>query len=50
MPVTACSTLPPASTPARPQSALLELKQVAIQQLEFEDVWALFGEGKVSGQ
>ncbi|GAB4820256.1 hypothetical protein N2152v2_007302 [Parachlorella kessleri] len=28
------------------QSALLELKQVAIRQLDFEDVWALFGEGK----
>ena len=27
------------------QSALLELKAVAIQQLEYEDVWALFGEG-----
>lgn len=31
------------------QSALLELKQVAIRQLEHEDVWALFGEGKVGG-
>ena len=29
------------------QSALLELKQVAIRQLEYEDVWALFGEGRV---
>lgn len=29
------------------QSALLELKQVAIRQLDYEDVWALFGEGKV---
>lgn len=29
------------------QSALLELKTVAIRQLGFEDVWALFGEGKV---
>jgi betaine lipid synthase len=28
------------------QSSLLELKSVAIQQLEFEDVWQLFGEGK----
>lgn len=28
------------------QSSLLELKAVAIQQLEFEDVWQLFGEGK----
>ncbi|KAL4451296.1 hypothetical protein ABPG77_009368 [Micractinium sp. CCAP 211/92] len=28
------------------QSALLELKQVAIRQLDHEDVWALFGEGK----
>lgn len=28
------------------QSALLELKQVAIRQLGFEDTWALFGEGK----
>ncbi|EFJ43864.1 hypothetical protein VOLCADRAFT_83033 [Volvox carteri f. nagariensis] len=27
------------------QSALLELKKVAIQQLEFEDVWQMFGEG-----
>ncbi len=27
------------------QSALLELKAVAIQQLEYEDVWQLFGEG-----
>lgn len=31
------------------QSALLELKQVAIRQLAYEDVWALFGEGKVCG-
>ena len=31
------------------QSALLELKQVAIRELDYEDVWALFGEGKVSG-
>lgn len=29
------------------QSALLELKRVAIRRLGFEDVWALFGEGKV---
>lgn len=29
------------------QSALLELKQVAIRQLNYEDVWSLFGEGKV---
>ena len=29
------------------QSALLELKQVAIRQLGYSDVWALFGEGKV---
>lgn len=28
------------------QSALLQLKQVAIQQLEYEDVWQLFGEGR----
>lgn len=28
------------------QSALLELKVCAIQQLEFEDVWAMFGEGR----
>ena len=28
------------------QSALLELKAVAIQQLEYQDVWQLFGEGK----
>lgn len=28
------------------QSALLELKAVAIQQLDFEDAWAMFGEGK----
>ncbi|KAL4857543.1 DNA mismatch repair protein 6 [Chlorella vulgaris] len=28
------------------QSALLELKQVAIRQLNYEDVWSLFGEGK----
>ncbi len=27
------------------QSALLELKVVAIQQLGFEDTWQLFGEG-----
>ena len=27
------------------QSALLELKAVAIKQLEFEDVWQMFGEG-----
>eukprot|EP00195_Chlamydomonas_chlamydogama_P005703 CAMPEP_0202899678 /NCGR_PEP_ID=MMETSP1392-20130828/7850_1 /ASSEMBLY_ACC=CAM_ASM_000868 /TAXON_ID=225041 /ORGANISM="Chlamydomonas chlamydogama, Strain SAG 11-48b" /LENGTH=653 /DNA_ID=CAMNT_0049585927 /DNA_START=166 /DNA_END=2127 /DNA_ORIENTATION=- len=27
------------------QSALLELKSVAIQQLEYEDMWQLFGEG-----
>ncbi|KAK9817757.1 hypothetical protein WJX72_001701 [[Myrmecia] bisecta] len=27
------------------QSALLELKATAIRQLEFEDVWAMFGEG-----
>ena len=32
------------------QSALLELKQVAIRELEYEDVWALFGEGKVGGR
>lgn len=31
------------------QSALLELKAVAIRQCGFEDVWALFGEGRVSG-
>ena len=30
------------------QSALLELKRVAIRQLGYEDVWALFGEGRVS--
>lgn len=28
------------------QSALLELKKVAIQQLPYEDVWKMFGEGK----
>lgn len=28
------------------QNALLELKQVAIRQLPYEDVWMLFGEGK----
>ncbi|WIA39165.1 hypothetical protein OEZ86_005292 [Tetradesmus obliquus] len=28
------------------QSSLLELKQVAIQQLDYEDVWQMFGEGK----
>jgi len=28
------------------QNALLELKQVAIRRLPYEDVWALFGEGK----
>ena len=28
------------------QNALLELKQVAIRRLEFEDVWAMFGLGK----
>ncbi len=28
------------------QSALLELKAVAIRQLEHEDVWAMFGEGR----
>lgn len=28
------------------QSALLELKSTAIRQLDFEDVWQLFGEGK----
>lgn len=28
------------------QSALLQLKQVAIQQLDYEDVWAMFGEGR----
>ena len=27
------------------QSALLELKTVAIQQLDFEDAWQMFGEG-----
>jgi betaine lipid synthase len=27
------------------QSALLELKSVAIQKLDFEDTWQLFGEG-----
>lgn len=26
------------------QTALLELKSVAIQQLDFEDTWQLFGE------
>ena len=31
------------------QSALLELKQVAIRRLGYEDVWALFGEGRVRG-
>jgi hypothetical protein len=30
------------------QSALLELKEVALRRLPNEDVWALFGEGKVS--
>ena len=29
------------------QSALLELKRVAIRRLAHNDVWALFGEGKV---
>lgn len=28
------------------QSALLELKAVAIRQLQHEDVWAMFGEGR----
>jgi len=28
------------------QSALIELKKAAIQRLPFEDVWALFGEGR----
>jgi betaine lipid synthase len=28
------------------QNALLELKQVAIRRLEYEDFWKLFGEGK----
>jgi len=28
------------------QSALLELKQLAIERLEYEDVWQLFGEGR----
>lgn len=28
------------------QSALLELKAIAIKQLDFEDVWLMFGEGK----
>lgn len=28
------------------QSALLELKATAIRRLDFEDVWALFGEGR----
>eukprot|EP00879_Flechtneria_rotunda_P011867 GHRR01012396.1.p1 GENE.GHRR01012396.1~~GHRR01012396.1.p1 ORF type:complete len:672 (+),score=176.99 GHRR01012396.1:1113-3128(+) len=28
------------------QSSLLELKAIAIQQLEFEDVWQMFGEGR----
>ena len=28
------------------QNALLELKQVAIRRLPYDDVWALFGEGK----
>lgn len=30
------------------QSALLELKAIAIQELNFEDTWRLFGEGKHS--
>ena len=29
------------------QSALLELKQVAVRQLPYDDFWMLFGEGKV---
>ncbi len=28
------------------QSSLLELKKVAIQQLDYEDVWQMFGEGR----
>ena len=28
------------------QNALLELKQVAIRRLDFEDVWKIFGQGK----
>lgn len=28
------------------QSALLELKKLAIEHLDYEDVWQLFGEGK----
>lgn len=28
------------------QSALLELKKLAIEKLDYEDVWQLFGEGK----
>ena len=28
------------------QSSLLELKAVALQQLDYEDVWQMFGEGK----
>lgn len=31
------------------QNALLELKQVAIRRLSYEDVWLLFGEGKHPG-
>lgn len=28
------------------QSALLELKAVALQQLDYDDVWQMFGEGR----
>lgn len=28
------------------QSALLEMKKLAIEHLDYEDVWQLFGEGK----
>jgi betaine lipid synthase len=28
------------------QTALLELKKLAIERLDYEDVWQLFGEGK----
>lgn len=28
------------------QSALLEMKKLAIEKLDYEDVWQLFGEGK----
>jgi hypothetical protein len=48
---TACTAPQVYSVDCNPaQSALLELKQVAIRELEYEDVWALFGEGKVGGR